>query len=394
MNVIPNINELNSSQAVREAEVAPEAPRFRIMRKHIWFFVFVVVPALAAILYYGLLASDVYVSEARFVIKSPGAKSQSVTTLASLIQTTGLAAGQAEADEVIGYLRSRSALKDLQKRVDVRAAYSSDAADTLARYPFPGTSDKVDNLFKYYRGMMDVERDSETNLIALRTKAFSADEAWRINRSLLDLSEALVNTLNQRAQDQAIKESQRRIEIAEARLGKVQLALAQYRNSQNLMDPEKQATGIIDIVSKLTIQRAELQSQLNVMASSAPRHPALPSLRAKLAAIDGAIAAQSGKVVGGNGAIASKVGGYEDLVIEQQFATQALTAANVAMEQARTEAAKQQFYLERIDSSNVPDIAEYPKRIKSILTISGAAVCLFFIAWMLIVGILEHSPED
>jgi len=43
---------------------------------------------------------------------------------------------------------------------------------------------------------------------------------------------------------------------------------------------------------------------------------------------------------------------------------------------------------------NRPDLALYPKRLISILTVAGAALCLYFIGWMLVVGILEHSPED
>ena len=36
---------------------------------------------------------------------------------------------------------------------------------------------------------------------------------------------------------------------------------------------------------------------------------------------------------------------FEKLSVEQEFATQMLTAANASLEQARTDAQKQQFYL-------------------------------------------------
>ena len=71
-----------------------------------------------------------------------------------------------------------------------------------------------------------------------------------------------------------------------------------------------------------------------------------------------------------------------------------LTAANANLEQQRTEAQKQQYYLERVVEPDVPDDAALPHRLKRILVIFGALVCLYFIGWMVVVGILEHAPED
>jgi capsular polysaccharide transport system permease protein len=68
--------------------------------------------------------------------------------------------------------------------------------------------------------------------------------------------------------------------------------------------------------------------------------------------------------------------------------------ARASLEQARTDALKQQFYLERVVDPNVPDLPEYPRAWRNVLTIFGFALCLYFIAWMFIVGILEHAPED
>jgi capsular polysaccharide transport system permease protein len=81
------------------------------------------------------------------------------------------------------------------------------------------------------------------------------------------------------------------------------------------------------------------------------------------------------------------------LLAEQDFAQQTLVAASTALEQARAEAQKQQFYLERVVDPNLPDSPELPNRLKDILIAFGVSLCLYFIGWMLVVGILEHSPE-
>jgi capsular polysaccharide transport system permease protein len=125
-----------------------------------------------------------------------------------------------------------------------------------------------------------------------------------------------------------------------------------------------------------------------------PRNPNIPALRNRVLAVGREIAAQNGRAVGTPTGIASKMTNYEKLNVEQEFATQMLTAANASLEQARTEAQKQQYYLERVVEPNVPDQPNLPHRLKKILTVFAALVFLYFIGWMLVVGILEHAPED
>jgi len=137
-----------------------------------------------------------------------------------------------------------------------------------------------------------------------------------------------------------------------------------------------------------------MRAQLELMERLAPSNPAIPALRSRIQAVGREIASQSGRVVGTPTGIASKLANYQKLQVEQEFATQMLTAANTALEQARTDAQKQQFYLERVVEPNRPDEPTLPRRLKGILTVFGASVFLYFIGWMFVVGILEHSPED
>lgn len=364
------------------------------LRRRRWFALFVILPTVIATLYYGLIASDVYVSEARFVIKAPSQKQAQLSSLANLIQTTGLSAGQEQANEVLEYVRSRSALEALQKRVDVRDKFMADEADFLSRFPAPFRENRFENLYKYYGKMVEARLDKDTGTAVLAVKAFNPEDARQINSGLLALSEELVNRLNDRAQGKAIAEAESRVAGAQGRLREARIALQQYRNASVLLDPVKQASGVLDVSNRLVAERAALQAQLEVMARAAPANPAIPALRSRIVAISTQIAAQTGRAVGTEGGIASKLGEYEKLAMEQEFAGQMLTAAEATLEQSRNEARKQQFYLERIVEPNRPDMALLPERLKQILVVAAAAFCLYFIGWMLIVGILEHSPED
>jgi capsular polysaccharide transport system permease protein len=362
--------------------------------KYRWFALVVLLPTLVAATYYGLIASDVYVSQSSFTIKSPGQKSSSTSTLANLIQTTGLSGGQEQTQEVLQYLRSRDAISDLRPAVDLRKIYTDSRADFLSRFPRPFSNTSTENLYKFYRSRVSADVDKETGVAVLQVQAFTPKDAQRLNEKLLRLSEALVNRLNERAEHRAVAESERRVMQAQARLRAASVAVGAYRNQQDIVDPSKQATGVLELSNQMTGQVASLRAQLELMERVTPRNPSIPALRNRIVAMERGIAAQNGRAVGTSGGIASKIGQYENLMVEQGLATQVLTAANASLEQARSEAQRQQFYLERVVEPNLPDDATLPNRLIKILTIAAASLCLYFIGWMFVVGILEHSPDN
>ena len=364
------------------------------LKKHRWLTLFVGLPTLLATIYYGFIASAIYVSQSSFVIKSSAQKSVPTLSLANLIQTSGFSAGQEQTKEVLEYIRSRNALRDLLGQTDVRKVYSSRGADFLSRFPQPFNEGSFENFYRYYASMVGATNDPDSGLAVLEVRAFTPQDAYDLNSRLLDLSEQLVNRLNQRAEGRAISEGERRVAQAEERVRNARVAISAYRNQQELIDPAKQAAGVLEISNRLVSEQAALQAQLDLMLRVTPRNPAIPGLRSRIVAVGREIAAQNGRAVGTPTGIASKMGTFEKLQVEQEFATQMLTAANASLESARSDAEKQQFYLERVVEPNKPDDSSLPHRFRQILVVFGASVCLYFIGWMLVVGVLEHSPED
>jgi len=249
-------------------------------------------------------------------------------------------------------------------------------------------------LYKYYTKMVGLRVDHDTNSAVLTVKAFTARDAQDLNLRLLGLSERLVNQLNGRFQAKAVAEAEKRVGDAQIRVRDARLALREYRNSHSVMDPTAEATGVLEVTNKLVTEQASLRAQLQSIERVAPRNPGIPPLRNRINAIGAQIAAQTSRAVGTDNGLASKLTQYEGLLVDQEFATQMLTMAAATLEQARTEALKQQYYLERVVEPDRPDIAMFPSRLWSILSVAGVALALYLIGWMLIVGILEHSPED
>ena len=363
-------------------------------KKNRWFILFVMLPTIFVAIYYGIFASDVYISESRFVVKSADQKRSQMSTLANLIQTTGLSGGQEQTNEILAFIRSRDALKAIDSDQHIRLRSVLADGDIWARFPHIFGGDGFEDLYKYYGNIVSAHLDAETGTATIKVEAFSPEDAYAINQKLLRISEDLVNRLNARAQTNGIGEAQRQVDLATNRATAARVALTQYRNAQALIDPSRQAAGVLEISNGITAERAALQAQLDSMQRLTPRNPSLPTLRNRIAALSAQIAAQEGRVVGTRNGIASKIGGYEDLLVEQEFATQNLNVANAALVQARAEAQRQQFYLERVVDPNKPDVPLLPKRFLSVLAFAAALTCIYFVVWMFIVGILEHAPED
>lgn len=375
-------------------EHASEPHRLAWLRRHRWFLLVVALPVLLSAIYYGVIASDQYVSESRFVIRAPNSRQAPSMTLASLIQTTATSDGQMQTDEVMDYIRSRTGLADLAKRIDVRARFENPAADFLSRYPRPFQEDRFERLHRFYDDMVDIHVDHDTNSAVLTVKAFSAQDAHDLNANLLEIGEQFVNRLNNRAQHTAIAEAEGRVGVAEQRLRNARLALRTYRNSAELLDPAKQASGVLEVSNHLVAEQAALRAQLALTLRAAPQNPVIPALRQRIAAIGQQVAAQNGRAVGTSTGIASKLSDYDKVTVEQDFATQMLTTSEASLEQARNEALRQQFYLEHVVEPNTPDLSTLPKRFQSVLVVAATMLAIYFISWMLVVGVVEHAPDE
>lgn len=365
-----------------------------VLRRWRWLAIFVGLPTALASLYWGVFAADVYVSESRFVIKAPERKANSAGALGSLLQTTGLGSGADQANEILGYMRSRSALSDLSERVDVRGAFSSPEADIFGRFPLIYQNDTFEDLYDYYGSMATAQSDSETGLTVLSVNAFTPEEAQMLNMGLLNLGEELVNRLNERVNTQAITEAEERVLEAQARVRDARIQLGAYRNASLILDPEQQGIGLLEVSNALVTQEAALRAQLAEIEQNAPSHPSIPALQDRIDGIAQQVAEQTGRAVGTPEGIAGKITEYENLLVEQEFAEQTLAAAYTALEQARAEANKQQYYLERVVEPNLPDSAILPNRMRSVLAVLFATLCLYLVGWMLAVGVREHAPED
>jgi len=100
---------------------------------NIWFWAIVGLPTLVAGVYYFALASDLYLSEAKFIVRSP--KQVQTSSIGALIQSTGLARAVDDTAVVEDFIMSRDAVRKLEQRNDLRAIFGGPKAISLLGFP-------------------------------------------------------------------------------------------------------------------------------------------------------------------------------------------------------------------------------------------------------------------
>src|ERR1700692_23542 len=103
------------------------------IKRHITLVLTVFVPTCAAILYYGFCPSDVFISESRFLVRSPQHQAQS-GLFGQILQGSGLTHSQDDTYSVHDYILSRDALHELDAKLEVRKAFTSTHVDPLNRF--------------------------------------------------------------------------------------------------------------------------------------------------------------------------------------------------------------------------------------------------------------------
>ncbi|OYQ25126.1 hypothetical protein CHU93_14665 [Sandarakinorhabdus cyanobacteriorum] len=353
------------------------------------FWVTVLVPALLAGLYFGLLASDVYISESRFVVRSPEKPARS--GLGMLLSTAGFSNASEEVRAAQGFIESRDALSSLERDALARKAWGNDHISLFNRFDPIGIAGSFEELYLYYSGKVGAEYDTETGITTLTVRAFSPQDAQAINRRLLEGAEALVNRLNQRGQSDLVRYAEGEVEDARIQARNAALALASYRNQSGVLDPERQGTVQLQMVSKLQDELIGARMQLLQLSEAAAQNPQIPLLKIRIAGLRKAIDEQIGQVAGNSKSLSATAVQYQRLQLQREYSDRRLAAALAALQDARNEARRQSAYVERVAQPSLPDAAMEPRRIRGFLATLTVGLVAWGILSMLLAGVREHK---
>ena len=391
------VDVVRRAEAVRDAAVIggmrPRAASrlgsfFRSL--NIWFWAIVGIPTLLAGVYFYAIASDLYLSEVKFLVRGP-AKSPT-SSISALLSSSAISAVSEDTFAVHEYLLSRDAVRRLEREHDLRSLLSRPEGDFITR--FPGVTfwrDDFEALYKTYSRFVTVEIDSTSGISTMHVKGYRPEDALRLAQALVAFSEQLVNALNERARQDALAVFKREVNTMEQRIANIQAQLTAYRVREKMLDPKSASAGPIELLAQMNAQLANAKAQLAEVIKNSPNSPQIPLVRTRIGSLEKLILEERAKITGDSNSVATALGEYERLDVQRMLAEKQLASAYTSLEAARLEAQRQQLYLETIAQPNLADYPLYPRRALSFGVIAASCVLAYGIAWLLVAGVREHA---
>ncbi|GJD29777.1 hypothetical protein PMNALOAF_1014 [Methylobacterium adhaesivum] len=346
----------------------------------ILFVLCFVLPTLLGGIYYGLIASDRYVTEARFALRpalgaSDKASSDQVGT------TKGVVSQMVAQDSLVtlNYIHSRPLVEVLEKELPLRDMFSRDGIDVASRFR---RDEPIERFVHYWNERVTTKIESGSGIITLTVNAFDPAESLALTQAILKESERMVNGISNRAREDAVAESARELKLAEERMTKVRLAMATLRNREGVLDAKKTNDANLKVIGELRTTRINLAVQLNLgQRDLGPESRRIIDLKSQIKDLDEAIARIENQSASQDPeqrrVLADALTKFEALEQEREEAEKYFAKVLSAYERARIIAARQVEFFSMIVPPVQAESAQQPRRLLMISLIAAGAALLF-----------------
>jgi capsular polysaccharide transport system permease protein len=351
------------------------------------FLAYVVVVGVLLALYFGVIASPIYVSETTFTIR--GREQTAQPSILSSITGTGTTA-LTETSEVENYIESQQMMNRLDKTFHLRHLYSRPRLDLLNWMP----ADNSDEDFQdFYNKMVRIKIDHDTFLMTVEVRSFDSKSAHDIAQAVLDYSAEYVDHLSRSIRSDTLKAANIELTTAENQVKASRLAMTRYRTSTGLLDPVAVASAQTGQITALQQQIMQARATMATLGTySTPNAPAMQQNQALINSLEAQIKGLQSKLTSNNsGAMAQRLYEYEGLAVANDYAEKRLVAALGAYDGARSLADQRERFLVRVTEPNVPDEPALPNRWLDFFEAMIIAIAAYGILALSIAGIRDHQ---
>lgn len=350
------------------------------------FFLFVVAPVVASAVYFGGTASDVFLTESRFVVRS--SEQPTAPNLGGLLKGLSPSVGSENAMVVRDYLLARESIASIDKDLKLREHYKK--GDMFQSFPAWFEDASLEQFYDYFPKMATFNVDSQSGVASLRVKAFSPDTAQQVSETMLEMARSRIKVLNEQIRKDTLGIASAELAQARQRLAKSEEAISKFRRTEGVIDPERQAALELQSEQEMRGRLVAAQAKLKQAQAVAPLSPMVKALQAEISSLQSAVASSSGQVVGSKTSRAAEAERYTALALEREVSSRAVGAAEEALIRARIENDRRHLYLEEISSPMRADGPFEPRRARGVLATALIGLLLWGVASLLGLGSREH----
>lgn len=346
----------------------------------------VLLPVVVVALYLVVFAKPQFASESGFVVRQEEGAS-AVQMLGGLSQVFGTQS-VGNSDLLFEFIQSQDIVRRVQAELDLVSHYAQTwPMDPVYSIPPDIT---IEDLVAFWRRMVRITYDKSSGVIMIEVRARTPQMAQDIAREIVSQSEAMINTLNAKARSDTMANAQADLEIALDDLRTAREKLVAFQARTQILDPQADIQGRMGIVANLQQQLAQALVDYDLILQFADSgDPRVRQMARRIAAIEERIAGERASfsaqtITSENTSYPGLLAQYEGFRVDVQFAEEIYRASLTALNQARTNAERQQLYLATFIEPTEAETAQYPK--SGLLT----ALTAFFAALTWSIGALVY----
>jgi capsular polysaccharide transport system permease protein len=349
-----------------------------------------IVFSLLSALYWALIASDRFVSEAHVIIQRTDLSAGQPMDLSSLLGGSG--AGN-KGDQMLlqDHLLSVDMLRQLDQQLKLRAHYSDSKHDMLSR--LWSQDSPLERFHRYYLSRVSVEYDEYTGVLVVKSQAYDPATAQAISAALVKEGERFMNTMAHELAQSQVTFLEKQVELMAARVMRTRQALLEFQTRKGMASPLSTAETYSSIVSRLQTQRADLETQrASLQGYLVPTHPDIVRIDQQIAAIDRQLAVEQGKLTSSGGKSLNRaVEEYQRLEMEATFAQDIYKTALTALENGRLEAIRTIKQMSVIQAPARPQESVEPRRLYNVLLFTLVALLAAGVLQLLLAIVRDHK---
>jgi capsular polysaccharide transport system permease protein len=350
----------------------------------------IAVPWLVAAIYLFVFAADRYVSESVVVVRQEGT-AMAIGGLDALSAMFGTTAATGQDQYMLeAHILSIDMLRQIDEKLDLRQAYSRPNLDFVFRLNDDASQEEF---LEYYRSRIEITVDDASGLLTIRTQGFTPEIAQAVNQEVVEISERFINESSHRLARDQMSFAESELEDVRARLDDVRGRLLEFQEEHRILDPTAQAAANTGLTAQLQAlqarQQAELKGLLAYLNEDAPQ---VQALEAQISGIRQQLQEERLDSVTNEEGVSLNVlaGQYQELLAELEFVSDAYRGALTALETARIESTRKLKSLVLVESPALPESAEYPRRMYTLLALLMGLTLLYGIGRLIVATIEDH----
>jgi len=348
----------------------------------------VVAISLLAIAYWGIFASDRYVSESHIVVQDSDLSSGQSVDIGGLLGGVG----SSSKDQLMlsDYLLSVDMLQKLEEKLHLRKHYSQTEWDLFSRLWSADVS--LEGFHSYYLSRVSVDYDGNSGILYVKAQAFTPEVAHAIGEMLVDEGQRHMNRMAHRLAQEQVRFLEKQVKAMHMKDAEARQAVLRFQNEYGLVSPQGTAENIVGIVNGLEAKLSELSTQKGAMLSyMMPGSARVVELEHQIAAVRKQIRHERRRLTAPGGkTLNATVEAFQQLQMDATFTQEVYKTALAALVKGRIDAARTLKMVSILQTPTMPQYALMPERMYNATVFILVTLLFAGIFQLMVVIIRDH----